>query len=182
MLVGYVRSSTVEQIAGYEAQVKELGSLGCDKIFGEKVSSVAHREQLNKAIEYVREGDTLVVKTLSRLARNITHLWEIIETLEAKGVALRILDVGIDTKSSTGKLVLTIFGAVNQWEREVMLERQREGIAKAKAEGKYKGRKPTARAKSKEVIQMKQGGASVKDIVAKLGVSQASVYRILQAS
>lgn len=95
-------------------------------------------------------------------------------------MALRILDVGIDTKSSTGKLVLTIFGAVNQWEREVMLERQREGIAKAKAEGKYKGRKPTARAKSKEVTQMKEEGASVQQIVAKLGVSQASVYRILK--
>jgi len=182
MLVGYVRTSTLEQQAGYEAQVREMEALGCDKIFGEQVSSVAHREQLNKAIEYVREGDTLAVKTLSRLARNITHLWEIVETLEAKGVNLRILDVGIDTKSSTGKLVLTIFGAVNQWEREVMLERQREGIAKAKAEGKYKGRAPTARAKSKEITQMKDEGASVQQIVAKLGVSQASVYRILQAA
>ena len=178
MLVGYARTSTIEQQAGYDAQLEELEVAGCDKVFGEQVSSVAHREELDKAIDFVRDGDTLVIKTLSRLARSTQMLWDIIQRLEDKGVGLRILDIGVDTKSSTGKLVLTIFGAVSQWEREVMLERQREGIAKAKAEGKYKGRQPTARAKSKEVNQMKEDGATVKEIVAKLGVSQASVYRI----
>jgi DNA invertase Pin-like site-specific DNA recombinase len=179
MLIGYARTSTIEQSYGLDAQVQQLEELGCEKIFQEQVSSVAHRDELDKAVEFAREGDVLIVAKLDRLARSISHLWSIVETLEGKKVGLRVLDMGIDTQSATGKLILTLLGGINQFEREVMLERQREGIARAKAEGKYKGRQPTARAKSKEVIQMKEDGASVKEIVAQLGVSRASVYRIL---
>ena len=182
MLIGYARTSTVEQIAGFEAQIRELTDLGCEKIFQEQVSSVASREELDKAIDFARENDVLVVVKLDRLARSISHLWQIIEMLEAKGVGLRVLDLGIDTKSATGKLILTLLGGINQFEREMMLERQRDGIAKAKAEGKYKGRKPTARAKSPQVLEMKDAGASVKVITEQLGISRASVYRILDAA
>ena len=182
MQIGYARTSTLEQVAGFEAQIRELTDLGCEKIFQEQVSSVAHRDELDRAIDFAREGDVLVVVKLDRLARSISHLWQIIEQLEAKGVGLRVLDLGIDTKSATGKLILTLLGGINQFEREMMLERQREGIAKAKAEGKYKGRKPTARAKAPQVLEMKQAGASVREITEELGISRASVYRILEAA
>ncbi|MBT3553359.1 MAG: recombinase family protein [Rhodospirillaceae bacterium] len=182
MLIGYARTSTLEQVAGFDAQIAELNKLGCDKIYREQVSSVVQRDELNGAIDFAREGDTLVVTKLDRLARSISHLWSIIELLEEKHVGLRILDIGIDTKSATGKLILTILGGINQFEREMMLERQREGIARAKAEGKYKGRKPTARNQSQTVIELRKSGVPVKDITKQLPISRASVYRILNAA
>ena len=182
MLVGYARTSTLEQIAGFEAQIDNLTYLGCDKIFQEQVSSVAERDELNNAINFAREGDILVVTKLDRFARSISHLWKIIEDLESKGVGLRVLDLGIDTQSATGKLILTLLGGINQFEREMMLERQREGIAKAKAEGKYKGRKPTARVQSAKVLELREDGVSVKQITEQLGISRASVYRIFSAA
>jgi DNA invertase Pin-like site-specific DNA recombinase len=106
---------------------------------------------------------------------------EILGQLEAKGVALRILSMGIDTNTPTGKLMLTILGGVAQFEREVMLERQREGIAKAKAEGKYKGRAPTARAKADEVMRLHEAGVGATEISKQLGIGRASVYRLLSS-
>ena len=182
MLIGYARTSTLEQVAGFDAQINELKKLGCEKIFQEQVSSVAQRQALDDAINFAREGDVLIVSKLDRLARSISHLWKIVEGLNDKGVGLRVLDLGIDTQSATGKLILTLLGGINQFEREMMLERQREGIAKAKAEGKYKGRAPTARSQSVEVLKMRDAGASVKDIINKLDISRASVYRIFKAA
>ena len=181
MKIGYARTSTLEQVAGFDVQIEELNRLGCDRIFQEQVSSVAQRDELAKAVDFVRDGDVLVVTKLDRLARSISHLWTIIETLEAKNVGLRILDLGIDTKSATGKLILTLLGGINCWEREMMLERQREGIAKAKAEGKYKGRKPTAVAKTDEVLEMKAKGLGATAIAKQLGIGRSSVYRIFDS-
>ncbi len=152
MKIGYVRTSTLEQVAGFEAQIEELKQEGCEKLFQEQVSSVAQREQLSLALDFIRQGDTLVVTKLDRLARSTKHLGEIIEVIRVKGAYLQILNLGIDTSSATGELVLNLLGAVAQFERQMMLERQREGIAKAKSERKYQGRKPTARAKYKEVL------------------------------
>jgi DNA invertase Pin-like site-specific DNA recombinase len=181
MLVGYARTSTLEQVAGFDAQIAELSNLECEKIFQEQVSSVAQREELSNAIDFTREGDVLVVTKLDRLARSISHLWKIIEILEEKKVGLRVLDLGIDTQSATGKLILTLLGGISQFEREMMLERQREGIAKAKMEGKYKGRKPTARSQSSKVLEMRDSGSSVKEITTQLDISRASVYRIFKS-
>ena len=182
MLVGYARTSTVEQIAGYEAQKRELENIGVEKIFSEQISSVAVRSELLAALDYVRDGDTLVVTKLDRLARSTSNLLQIVDQLEEKKVGLKILDFGgseIDTKSPTGKLTITMFGAMAQFEREMMLERQREGIAKAKSEGKYKGRKPTVMAKSDEIKELKLQGVGATEIARKLNIGRASVYRIL---
>lgn len=179
-LIGYARTSTVEQLAGFEAQIRDLEKLGCDKVFREQVSSVDTRKQLETALDYLREDDTLVVTTMDRLARSTRHLGEILEVITAKKAHLKILDIGIDTSSATGELVLSLLGAVAQFERKVMLERQREGIAKAKAEGKYKGRQPTARAKTDEVLKLKAEGVSPTDIAKRIGIGRASVYRILR--
>jgi len=152
MLVGYARTSTADQKAGLEAQVAELRAAGCEELFLEQVSSVQRREELEKALKFIRKGDTLVVTKLDRLARSISDLVRIIETLEEKRATLRILAMNLDTCTPTGRLLLNLVGSVAQFEREIMLERQREGVAKARAEGKYRGRAPTARAKSEDVI------------------------------
>lgn len=181
MLIGYARTSTLDQKAGLEAQNRDLTALGCERIFEEQVSSVdvVRREKLAEALAFVREGDTLVVTKLDRLARSVAHLVEVLGQLEAKGVYLRILAMGIDTSSATGRLMLTILGGVAEFEREIMLERQREGIAKAKAEGKYKGRAPTARAKADEVMKLHGEGVGGTEIAKRLGIGRASVYRII---
>jgi DNA invertase Pin-like site-specific DNA recombinase len=106
---------------------------------------------------------------------------QILDDLKAKGANLRILGLGIDTGNSTGKLILTVLGGIAEFERDIMLERQREGIAKAKAAGKYKGRKPTAMAKSKEVLKLHEEGVGATEIAKTMGIGRASVYRILSA-
>jgi DNA invertase Pin-like site-specific DNA recombinase len=178
MQIGYARTSTFDQEYGLDAQLQELNGLGCEKVFKEQVSSVAQRPQLEAAIDFAREGDTFVVTKLDRLARSIQHLWQIVERLDEKSVYLRILNLGIDTSAPTGRLILTVLGGIGQFEREIMLERQQEGIARAKADGKYKGRAPTARRKSKDVLQLKAEGIGATEIAKQCEMSRASVYRI----
>jgi DNA invertase Pin-like site-specific DNA recombinase len=181
MLIGYARTSTVEQLAGLEAQVAALKREGCKKLFQERISSVAQRAQLEAALDFAREGDTFVVTKMDRLARSTQHLLEIVQGLEKKGVALRILDFKgdkVDTHSPQGKLILTMFAAFAQFERELMLERQRDGIAKAKAEGRYKGRKPTAMAKADQVKALLADGVGPSEIARRLGIGRTSVHRI----
>jgi DNA invertase Pin-like site-specific DNA recombinase len=182
MIVGYARTSTLDQTAGLEAQQRDLAVVGCEKVFVEQVSSVdvSAREQLAQALDYIREGDTLVVTKLDRLARSMAHLVELLAEVEKKGASLRILDMGIDTGTPNGRLMLNLLGSIAQFEREIMLERQREGIAKAKAAGKYKGRKPTAKAKAKEVLELHVEGVGGTEIAKRLGIGRASVYRILK--
>src|SRR6478736_166852 len=182
MQIGYARSSTIDQEAGFQAQGKALKAAGCEKVFAEQVSSTAQREQLEAALEYAREGDTLVVTKLERLARSVSHLVAIGERYASQGVALKVLDQAIDTSSCTGRLMFNMLGAIAQFERELMLERQREGIAKAKAEGKYRGRAPTARAKASEVRRQHGEGIGPTEIAKRLGISRASVYRVLNLS
>jgi len=177
--VGYARTSTFEQRAGLEAQLRDLTAAGCEKIFDEQISSVGKRPQLESCLDFIREGDTLVVTKLDRLARSTQHLLEIADHVRLKRAALHILDLGTDTTTATGKLMLTVIGAIACFERELMLERQREGIAKAKAQGKYKGRKPTARARSAEIKALKADGVRPTDIARRLSIGRASVYRIL---
>jgi DNA invertase Pin-like site-specific DNA recombinase len=179
MQIGYARTSTLEQIAGFEAQKRDLEAAGCSKVFAEQVSSVAQREQLEAAIDYLRDGDSLVVTKLDRLARSMRDLLDIVARIEAKGAGLRILAMNLDTTTATGKLMLNVLGSVAEFERSMMLERQREGIAKAKGEGKFKGRKPTARAKAGEVEAMLAAGESPTVVAKKLGIGRSSVYRAM---
>lgn len=184
MIVGYARTSTAEQNAGLEAQLRDLRATGCTKIFSEQISSVADRSQLEQALEFVREGDSLVITKLDRLARSTSHLLSIVEALDHKDVGLRILDFGggvVDTKSPSGKMLITVFGAMAEFERSIMLVRQREGIAAAKAAGRYKGRAPTARNKTNEVRSLNEKGTGASEIARLLNISRASVYRILRS-
>ncbi|WP_374308794.1 recombinase family protein [Methylocella sp.] len=182
MFVGYARTSTIDQDAGLEAQLRDLGAQGIERIFAEKISSVASRRpKLEEALDFLREGDCLVVTKLDRLARSVSDLAAVVKALEAKGVSLKVLAIGLDTGTPTGRLMLNMLGSVAQFEREIMLERQREGVAKAKAEGKYKGRAPTARAKADEIKALAARGDMTREaIAAQLGIGVASVYRALR--
>ncbi|MCQ1571737.1 recombinase family protein [Neorhizobium galegae] len=181
--VGYARTSTIDQVAGLEAQLRDLTAAGCTKVFQEQVSSVdTSRPELERVLDYVREGDTLVVTKLDRLARSMTNLMDIMGRLKKKGVELRVLALNLDTGTPHGKLMLNLLGSIAEFERDLMLERQREGIAKAKAEGKYQGRAPTARRKSDDVIRLKTEGVKPDDIAQRLQMSRSSVFRILRSA
>lgn len=182
MLIGYARTSTTEQQAGFDDQLAQLDATGCTKIFKEQISSVAKRDQLDLALDFVRQDDTLVITRLDRLARSTRDFLEIIDRLHDKGVTLRILDFGgsaIDSKSATGKMMLTMLSAFAEFERSLLLERQKAGIARARAEGRFKGRAPTARRKTAEIVRLHSEGHTPAQIADITGVSRSSAYRIL---
>ena len=181
MIVGYARTSTVEQVAGFEAQERDLHAAGVERVFAEQISSVATRAQLEAALDFIRAGDVFVVTKIDRLARSVADLCAIVKRIESKGATLRILAINLDTATPTGKLMLNVLASVAQFEREVMLERQREGIAKAKGEGRYKGRAPTARAKSADIHRLAAEGLTRETIATQLKIGVASVYRALRA-
>ena len=138
--VAYIRVSTIEQ--NTESQRAVLSKIKIDRYFEEKISGKnAKRPELQAMLEYVREGDTVYVKDLSRLARNTKDLLNIVEYLTNKGVALKSIKENIDTSTNFGKLMITFLAAIYEFERANLLERQKDGIAVAKKEGKYKGRK-----------------------------------------
>ena len=140
MIVGYVRVSTVEQHE--DRQLVTMKKYQVEKIFQEKVSAKdRNRQELQRMLEFVREGDTVVIHDFSRLARSTKDLLDIVEELNSKNVNIISAKENLDTSTATGKLMLTMIGAINEFERTNLLERQREGIAIAKQKGKYKGRK-----------------------------------------
>jgi len=149
--------------------LKQLKAAGCEKVFSEQVSAVAAtREQLEAALDFVREGDSFIVTKLDRLARIVPHLCE-----------LEVLDQAIDTSTPTGRLMFNLLGSIAQFERELTRERMLVGIAKARSEGKYKGRAPTARAKADKVRELRDAGVRPAEIARQVGISRTSVYRVL---
>jgi DNA invertase Pin-like site-specific DNA recombinase len=183
MLVGYARTSTSDQTAGLDAQQRDLTAAGCERVFSEQVSSVAQRTKLAECLRFLRQGDVLTVVKPDRLARSTAELLAIEADLSKRGIGLVVLSMGgerLDTRNPTSKLMLTILAGVATWEREVMLERQREGIAKAKGEGKYKGRKPTVGLRADVIRKMRADDVGPAKIARELGVARSSVYRMLE--
>jgi len=176
-VIGYARVSSTDQ--KLEVQLDQLQKLGVDRVYQEKASGAdSERAELAAMLDYVRQGDTVVACRLDRIARSTQHLLSIVDRLTAKGVALKVLNIDLDTATPTGKLMLTMLGAIATFEREMMLERQADGIAKAKEAGKYLGRKPTAKAKSAEVLDLLAQGMTKEAVAERVGVGIASVYRI----
>jgi DNA invertase Pin-like site-specific DNA recombinase len=179
MIVGYARTSTTDQAAGLAAQERGLTAAGAERIFGEQVSSTAKRVKLAECLAFMREGDVLTVAKPDRLARSTAELLSIEADLSKRGIGLVVLSMGgerLDTRNPTSKLMLTILAGVATWEREIMLERQREGIAKAKAAGKYKGRLVSIDAAQIRQLRAELGPAA---IAKRLGIARSSVYRAL---
>lgn len=178
MKVAYIRVSTKEQNTA--RQEESMKALGVERTYIEKISGKnTNRPQLKAMLDYVREGDTVVVESYSRLARSTSDLLNIVEDLNKKNVSFISLKENVDTGTPQGKLMLTIFAGLAQFERECILQRQAEGIAIAKAEGKYRGRKPIERPSQwNDVIRLwKEGEITAVVAQKKLGMTPATFYR-----
>ena len=180
MLLGYARVSTKDQ--DLTVQREALESAGCERIREEKASGKSQngRPELENLLDFIRDGDILVVTRLDRLARSVFDLQDIANKLREKGASLKVLEQPVDTTTSAGRMFYTMLGAFAEFELDIRRERQMEGIAKAKAEGKYKGRKPTARVKLTEMKRLASDGVQKAEIARRVGVSRASVYRLLE--
>lgn len=179
--VGYIRVSSIEQ--NTESQKSLLGNVGMDKVFEEKLSGKnTARPQLQMMLDYVREGDTVYVKDLSRLARNTKDLLDIVEYLNNKGVGLFSIKENIDTSTNFGKLMLTFLGAIYEFERVNLLERQRDGIAVAKKQGKYKGRKKVPKPANFKEVYQKWINRQITSISAirELNISEYAFYKFVR--
>lgn len=179
--VGYARVSSVGQ--SLAVQEEALRAAGCDKVFAEKRggSTRADREELDRALDYVREGDVFVVTRIDRLARSVLDLHQIVERLREKRVGFKALQQGeFDTTTATGRLFLTILGGFAEFETAIRRERQQEGIEKAKAEGRYKGRPRTVPVD--EVRKLASEGMKPTHIARHLGIGRTTVYEALKES
>lgn len=180
-LVGYARVSTTDQDLTHQIDV--LTSAGCRKIFCEKLSGTKKegRYAFNECIDYLREGDTLVVTRIDRLSRSLRDLQNLVHDLENQKIKLRATEQSIDTSSASGKAFLDMLGVFAEFETRLRHERQREGIGRAREKGLYKGRKPTAQAKKDQVVELTMAGVTREAVAAQLGIGKASVYRILKS-
>lgn len=179
-LVGYARVSSTDQ--NWRIQVDALKAAGCTKLFTEKKSGTSLKKRMvfDECMAYLREGDTLVVTRIDRLTRSILDLQKLLLKLRKKKVNLKATEQPVDTGSASGKAFLDMLGVFAEFETNLRRERQLEGVARAKEEGKYKGRKPTAQAKSKLVMQLVTQGLTRQIVAKQLNIGVASVYRILK--
>lgn len=181
MKVAYIRVSTKEQNTA--RQEKAMNEQGVERVYIEKISGKdTNRPQLKAMLDYVREGDTLIVESYSRLARSTQDLLNIVDQLTKKRVAFISLKENIDTSTPQGKLMLTIFAGLAQFERECTLQRQKEGIAIAKEQGKYKGRKPLDKPSNWDSVIERMNNGEITKVEARteLGLTHATFYRMLQ--
>ena len=178
MKVGYARVSSVDQ--NLDVQLETLKSFGCEKIYQEKVSgtSTQGRDELKECLEYVREGDELVITRIDRLARSVLDLQLIVKELTEKGVNLSATEQPISTKDATSKCFLDMLSVFAELETNLRKDRQMEGIAKAKEKGVYKGRKSSIDVE--KIKQLKESGLGATAIAKELGIHRDSVYRVLK--
>lgn len=181
MKFGYARVSTAHQQNSREAQVKLLKEAGCEEVFTDEASgkTTEGREALDRLLTKLRTGDEVYVVRLDRLGRSTKDVLAIAEQIKEAGASLEIGDLGLDTGTTTGQFMLTVIAAVAQMEREIMLERQAIGIEVAKAQGKYKGRKPKVRQQADKIVQLAEQGLSKRQIAERLGCSIRSVFAVL---
>ena len=177
MKIGYIRVSTQEQNTMRQEALME--TLDVDEVYIDRMSGKnTNRPELQKMMEYVRRGDTVIVESISRFARNTRDLLELVERLTATGVEFVSKKEAIDTTTPTGKFMLTVFGAVAELEREYILQRQREGIAIAKANGIYRGRKPIQRPEFNQVVSLwRSGELTAAEAMRRLDMKSSTFYR-----
>lgn len=180
--VGYGRVSSQGQ--SLDVQLEKLAKAGCTKVYREKRSGrqADNRPELQAALEYVREGDVLVVSRLDRIARSVIDLAKIADLLRRKGVSLQVLDQGLDTSTSEGKLMFNLLGAFAEFEADIRAERQADGIALAKRKGVKFGRKKALTGAQEERIRKMRAeeNFSIGQLQERFGISRSSVYRALQ--
>jgi DNA invertase Pin-like site-specific DNA recombinase len=180
--IGYARVSTADQ--NDDSQVDELKAYGCERIFIDHGVSgkLAARPELDKCVDFLREGDVLVVTRMSRAMRSLKHMLALVDELQAKGAGLKVLKQDIDTTTPNGRLIFHIFAAIDEFQRELIVEGTNEGLAAAKARGKLGGRKPSYtehQAKTARSLHA-QGELTAEEIGRVIGVSRATVYRMIK--
>jgi DNA invertase Pin-like site-specific DNA recombinase len=180
MLIGYARIGPVETISCAQEQERNLMAAGVTRLFKEESSSAGDRVVLEDAIRAAGMGDTLVVTGLDRLARSMTHLVEVVRQLESKSVSLRVLHAELDTSKREWCAMLSLLEPIAKFERDIKSARQQEGIAKAKARGRYRGRSPTARGQWSSIVFLKDSGETAAHIAKRLDISVSSVNRVLK--
>lgn len=180
-VIGYARVSTIGHISELQMQIKDLTAAGCLKIFNEQVGSAdVDRPELRRALEELQPGDVLVVTHLDRVARSTPNLVEVLRLLKCKNANLQVLALNLETITPAGQQVVNIIEMVARFELALLRERQQEGIAKAKSEGRYRGRTPTARQKTEEILRLSAEGFKGSAIASRLKISETSVFRILR--
>ncbi|WP_409967188.1 recombinase family protein [Bengtsoniella intestinalis] len=177
MKIGYIRVSTQEQNTIRQEALME--ALGVDEVYIDRISGKnTNRPELRKMMDYVRQGDTVIVESISRFARNTRDLLDLVEQLSSKNVEFISQKEAIDTATPTGKFMLTIFGAVAELERAYILQRQQEGIDIAKTQGKYKGRKPIQHPDFDRVVtKWRSGDITAAEAMKRLDMSSSTFYR-----
>lgn len=175
--IGYARVSTSDQ--KLDSQLDELEKAGCSKIFHEKASSVKKRPEFENCLNYLREGDTLVVWKLDRLGRTTKKLLELIDDLKDRGINLQIITLGVDTSTAAGRLFFTMMAGLAEMERELIRERTRAGLEAARARGKSGGRKPIDPEILQRAFIMYEANMTVKDITQTLNISRATFYKYM---
>jgi DNA invertase Pin-like site-specific DNA recombinase len=180
MKIGYARVSTLDQ--NLDAQLDALKKAGCDEIYEEKKSGVADREELEKALGYLREGDTLVVTKLDRLGRSLKKLLELVEAFKERGIHFQSLDDGIDTSTSVGNFFFQVIGAFSELERNLIVERTQKGLKAARSRGRLGGRPQIHKDDKKEIAyrEVMANEKSIKEIAESLGMSRMTIYRYIE--
>lgn len=180
MMVGYARVSTSEQ--NLDLQIEALKKAGCEKIFTDKVSSVKHKQGLNEAIEFVRQGDSLVVWKLDRLCRSVKDLIDISSKLNDKNVAIVSLTENIDTATPAGRMYYAMLGVMGQLERELIQERVKAGLVSARSRGRVLGRPAMDKAKIKLAKKLLNEGSSYDEVASTLGVGKSTLYKYIPST
>ena len=182
MKVGYSRTSSLQQVGGLEVQIQTLQDFGCEKIFSEQVSgtSTIGRDKLRECLDFVREGDELVITRVDRIARSVLDLQLIVKELTDKGVNITATEQPISTKDATSKCFLDMLGVFAELETNLRKERQMEGIKLAKEKGVYKGGK--SRIDVERIKTLKKEGLGASAIAKQMGIHRDSVYRLLKES
>lgn len=178
--IGYARVSTFDQ--NLDSQLDELKKAGCTKIFQEKASSVKKRPELEKCLDYLREGDTLVVWKLDRLGRTTKKLLELIDDLKDRGINLQIITLGVDTSTAAGRLFFTMMAGLAEMERELIRERTNAGLQAARARGRMGGRKPIDEHIMARAMMMYEAKMTVGDITKTLDISRSTFYKYKNSS
>ena len=178
--IGYARVSTFDQ--NLDSQLDELKKAGCTKIFQEKASSVKKRPEFEKCLDYLREGDTLVVWKLDRLGRTTKKLLELIDDLKDRGINLQIITLGVDTSTAAGRLFFTMMAGLAEMERELIRERTNAGLQAARARGRMGGRKPIDEQIMARAMMMYETKMTVDDITKTLNISRSTFYKYRKTS
>lgn len=178
--IGYARVSTFDQ--NLDSQLDELKKAGCTKIFQEKASSVKKRPEFEKCLDYLREGDTLVVWKLDRLGRTTKKLLELIDDLKDRGINLQIITLGVDTSTAAGRLFFTMMAGLAEMERELIRERTNAGLQAARARGRMGGRKPIDEQIMARAMMMYEAKMTVDDITKTLNISRSTFYKYRKTS